>query len=98
MDIEEIQATRIDKYKRQKRTPIDKYPIDIVSVVDISLDSLKTILPNELLEMSSFSAKDFNSLTKLKGRKASSALQVLKKLDIIEFIGKDNKKYLYRIK
>lgn len=99
MDIEEIQTTRTDRYKRQKRTPIDKYPLEIIDILDItSANSLKSILPNELLTKPSFSASDFNSLTKLRGRKASSALQVLKKLDIIEFIGKENRKYLYRVK
>lgn len=99
MEIEETQTTRIDKYKRKKRTPIDKYPLDIIDIIDItSSNSLRNILPKELLDNQSFTANDFNRLVKLKGRKASNALQVLKKLNIIEFIGKDNRKYLYRVK
>lgn len=98
LEVLELQKDYINKYKRLRKTPIDKIPIKVIDVFEINnyKDIIK-LLPNQLYDIS-FTQDIFNKYTHFNKRNGSYALQVLKKLNLVNIIGKDNKKYLYSLK
>lgn len=91
---DEFQTTRIDKYKRIKSTRIDQYPHEILNVVEInSKCDFSKLIPDDL---GLFKAKDFGKISKLSGRKLSSALLAFRHLGVIELVNKDGKAYVYK--
>ena len=91
---DEFQTTRIDKYKRIKSTRIDQYPHEIINVVEINSKSdFSKLIPDDL---GLFKAKDFGKISKLSGRKLSSALLAFRHLGVIELVNKDGKAYVYK--
>ena len=92
----EYQTTRIDKYKRTKNTRIDQYPTNIINIIDILKPSdFSMLIPNDL---GIFKVVDFKKVSKLTGRKLSSAILAFKHLGVISIVGKDGKAYLYEKK
>lgn len=59
-----------------------------------SCADLKQLLPDGL--PTPFTSADFARLTRLRGRKLSSAIAVLRKSGVIERAGKEKNAYLYR--
>ena len=93
----EKQTFRINKYKKTVRTPIDKYPLKLYEIINISsYKDIINILPKEILTLP-FCADDFKKYTHLSSRNASYALQVLKKVNLIKIVKKDGKKYIYEL-
>lgn len=90
---DEYQTTRIDKYKRVKSTRIDQYPKKIIEIIDILKPSdFNVLIPNDL---GRFKINDFKKLSKLGGRKLSSAILAFRHLGIIKLVDKDGKAYVY---
>ena len=89
----EYQTTRIDRYKKERSTRIDQYPNEIIEIIDIqNCYDFKKLLPN----LGLFTAKDFSKVSKLSGRKLSSALLAFRHLRVIEVTGKEGKAYVYK--
>lgn len=90
---DEYQTTRIDRYKRERSTRIDQYPNEIIEIIDIqNCHDFKKLMPN----LGLFTAKDFSKVSKLSGRKLSSALLAFRHLRVIEVTSKDGKAYVYK--
>ena len=73
----------------------NKIPKEILYSVDISekLD-YNMLLPDKLPE--NFTAKEFSSLTKLKGRRLGAAILFLRNASLIEQCGKKGRAFLYK--
>ena len=90
---DEYQTTRLDRYKRERSTRIDQYPKDIIEIIDIhSCHEFNKLIP----DLGLFTAKDFSKVSKLSGRKLSSALLAFRHLGVIEITGKNGKAYVYK--
>lgn len=97
LSVLELQTTRVNKYKKIKRTPIDKLPLKLYDVIDIlSYQDIIKILPSELFSCD-FSASDFKKITRLSERNSSYALQVLKKLNLVTLVKKEGRKFIYTL-
>lgn len=94
LDVDEYQTTRIDKYKRTRLTRIDANVNNVIETITLkNKEDYFKILP----DLDFFTSKDFSKATRLTGRKLSSALLALRKLDVISIDHKDKNKYIYKI-
>ncbi|MCD8108359.1 MAG: hypothetical protein LUE20_10440 [Oscillospiraceae bacterium] len=75
---------------RNDRIPLELYDEIILSEPEDYLIFLPEALPEE------FTRKDYSKLTRLDGLALSGAIKILEEMGLIEFIGQDGKKYVYR--
>ena len=93
----DIQEYRIKTNNRKKYVLYDRVPIKLIEEVRLTKkDNYISLLPKNLGEV--FTVKDVCELTKCDNKYVSKMINVLKYLEIIEMIGKDGKKYLYKVK
>jgi hypothetical protein len=88
--------TKQNDYKRIIENSSLK-PIKLIEEVRLTKkDNYISLLPKNLEEV--FTVKDVCELTKCDNKYVSKMINVLKYLEIIEMIGKEGKKYLYKVK
>lgn len=97
IDVEEyrlLNGWSEDKKKGSVR--YDRIPLKIEQEIDIeNVKDYMQLIPYDLPEQ--FTAKEYAKEAKLTPRKASSALNILSYLNIIQKIGKKGRAYLYKI-
>lgn len=97
IDLEEFRLLNgWSKDKKKGSYRYDQIPVELVEEVDIleRRDYLKFI-PDSLNK--EFTSKDYSKATKLTLRRAQTALNVLRYLEIIEIVGKESKSNVYSI-
>ena len=93
----DIQEYRIKTNNRKKYVLYDRVPIKLIEEVRLTKkDNYISLLPKNSGEV--FTVKDVCELTKGDNKYVSKMINVLKYLGIIEMIGKEGKKYLYKVK
>lgn len=86
-----------DRSKKRGSTKLDKTPDEMLDIIELkSLDDYRRLIPD--FDSDSFTAKDFNKKTALKGRRASFALKFLLNLGFLEREKGEGRAYVYRIK
>lgn len=93
----DINEYRMKSNNRKKYVLLDRIPIKLVEEVKLfNKEDYLNLLPNNLKEI--FTVKDICELTKCDNKYVSKMVNVLKYIGVIEMIGKEGKRYLYRIK
>ncbi len=98
LDIDEFRVKKEKSWKNRKGFEREnQIPRRINQIFDINtpLDFKKILLNYNLNE--TFTSKYFSKATKLTIKKATTALNVLNYLNVVERIGKDKNSYLYKI-
>ena len=100
-----VLVVRAEEYRRldgwdatgkKGATRAELIPTEISGVIELrTVDDYKSILP-PLAD--GFTSKDFARALRLKGRRASYSLTLLKRIGAVEQIGKRGNAFLYRIK
>ena len=98
IDLEEYRLLNgWSKNKKKWSYRYDQVPVELVNEVDIlDIKDYQKFIPDSLNIQ--FTSKDYSKATKLTLRKAQTALNVLKYLEIIEIVGKDSKLNVYELK
>jgi len=92
----DIKEYRIKSNNRKGYVCYDRVPVKLIEEVIISnkYDYLR-LLPSNLKE--TFTVKDICELTKSNNKYVGKMVNVLKYLGIIEFVGKEGKKFIYKV-
>lgn len=93
----EVNEYRIKKNNRKGFECFDRVPTKLVDVITLDkLEDYVNLLPDNLNEM--FTSKEICEKTKTNIKYVNKMLNVLKFLNVIELIGKDGKKFVYKKK
>ena len=93
LSVDYYQKERLNRYKQVRYSHIDSRINKIRGIIDINN---ATELGELINIQGEFDRHQFEKESKLTGRKASSALVVLKNLELIKVNRKDGKKYIYQ--
>ena len=98
LDIEEYREQKEKTWKNRKGFErVNQIPkkVNFIYEINESKDFKNILLNYDLKE--NFTSKDFSKATKLTIKKATTALNVLTHLSVVERIGKNRNSYLYKI-
>lgn len=98
VDIEEYKL--LNGWSRDKKkgsTRFDRIPLELVEEIDITCsEDYLQFVPYELEEP--FTVKEYAKAAKVPARRAQTIINILKYVGVIEFVGKNKREYLYKVK
>lgn len=83
-----------DKTKKRRSTKIDKYPVSVKDMLILyEKNDYKYFIKDLLNE---FSVKDYKKISKANLKESGIAINILNHLNVIEFIRKEGRSYIYK--